>query len=91
MSRSHLATEPLPLLQARREANQADDISALLIHLRGMTLLVVTCYLRPSIGGVVGPNVERLQNLAAILMLLNICWVVFADWNCEPRSLTGSG
>ena len=52
----------------------------------GLDVTCVAAYLNVGIG-FVGPNIEKLRQLASWLRLRAKPWIVMADWNLTPEEL----
>ncbi len=86
LARSYRATTRIGFLEESRAEGEYDDLSGLMVHLRGATLAILTYYLRPSIG-LSGVNKERLAKLGAFLLGLGVPWLLFADFNLDSALL----
>ena len=90
MARSHMAATPVPCLEEARSTGGVMDVSGLALHLRGGCVVVLSAYLRPTIG-TAGENLRRLADLLALVRGFKVDWVIYADWNATPRQLAQTG
>ena len=95
LARQHLQVHKFPI-----EAEHVSDLCAdghtsfdgflpVTIHLQGYTIVLVLCYLHPSVG-VGGSNAARLTRLGAFLRSLRLPWLCVGDFNIAPEKLRAS-
>ena len=78
----HIRNVPLP--SAATETTV--DVAGCILWFGAQPFVVIATYLRPGEGLSEG-NTARLRMLAALLRILGLPWLVFADWNMVPDML----
>ena len=89
--RSHLHSHSIDFaLDSADRQVPLDGISACILNFRGFQVALICFYGFPTIG-MTGRNLQRFSALGALLQMLDLPWLVFADWNMPPQQLLHSG
>ena len=68
-----------------------DDWVPMLWHLKGISVILITLYLRSGMPLRAGPNGRRLKELSTFLQSIRTTWIAAGDFNVSPQEFWRSG
>ncbi len=68
----------------------ADDWTAILLTLKGLTLIIAVVYLTDGLG-IRGGNLNKLAQISQMLIALGLPFIINGDYNCTPEEVLQSG